>query len=210
VFIIDPLYTLPLLVGVGWAWRSGGAPRGLAANLAGLVLSTAYQGWGVWAQQQATAVARASLAAQGIVAERLLVTPAPLTTLLWRVVAVQGGVFHEGFWSVLDAQPHMRFDRFERGTALWPAVQGIDGAQRIAAFSHGFWALDVQADRLRITDLRMGQEPSYTFRFEIAERQGGAWVPLPAPVQLAMRPDIGRAWAWLWRRALGQPVAPPR
>ncbi len=99
VFIIDPLYTLPLLVGTAWALRSGGGGRGgvgagggrgLLANAAGLLLSTAYLGWSMWAQQQATAVARSALAAQGIVAERLLVTPAPLNTLLWRVVAVQG------------------------------------------------------------------------------------------------------------------------
>ena len=214
VFIIDLLYTVPLLVGVGWALGSRGSGRGLQANVVGLLLSTAYLGWSVLAQQQATAVARAALATQGIVAERLLVTPAPLNTLLWRVVAVQGDHFHEGFWSVLDAQPGMHFDRFPRGTALWPAVQGIDGAQRIAAFSHGFWALNVQGEghnqRLRITDLRMGQEPTYTFRFELAQRQGDAWVALPVAQQLGMRPDIGRAWAWLWRRALGQPVAPPR
>ncbi len=214
VFIIDLLYTLPLLLGVGWALsaRRGGA--GLLANALGLVLSTAYLGWGVWAQQQATAVARSALAAQGIVAERLLVTPAPLNTLLWRVVAVQGDSYHEGFWSLLDAQPVMQFDRFVRGAALLPAVQHIDGVQRITAFSQGFWALDVhdngQGERLRITDLRMGQEPTYTFRFEVAQRQAGAWVALPSAVQQGMRPDIARAWAWLWRRALGQPLAPPR
>jgi len=214
VFIIDPLYTLPLLVGTIWALRSKHASRGLAANAVGLVLSTAYLGWGVWAQQHVTGVARAALAAQGIVADRLLVTPAPLNTLLWRVVAVQGDAYHEGFRSLLDTGPAMVFDRFDRGTALWPAVQALDGAQRIAAFSHGFWALDArdsgQGSRLHITDLRMGQEPAFVFRFALAKRQGDAWVPLPVAQQVGMRPEVGRAWAWLWRRALGQPVPPPR
>lgn len=214
IFIIDPAYTLPLLVGLLRALASRGAGRGLAANAAGLVLSTAYLGWGVWAQQHVTGVARAALAAQGIVADRLLVTPAPLNTLLWRVVAVQGGSYHEGFRSLLDTGPAMVFDRFDRNTALWPAVQGMDGAQRIAAFSHGFWALDVrdsgQGSRLHITDLRMGQEPAFVFRFALAQRQGDAWVPLPQVQKVGMRPDVGRAWAWLWRRALGQPLPPPR
>jgi inner membrane protein len=210
VFIIDPLYTLPLLLGTGWALAQRGGGRGLAMNAAGLVLSTAYLGWGVAAQQHVTSVARAALAAQGIVAERVLVTPAPLNTLLWRVVAVQGDTYHEGFRSVLDHGPAMVFDRFDRGTHLWPAVHGQDGVQRIAAFSHGFWALDARDGRLHITDLRMGQEPAYVFRFALAQRQGAAWVPLPAPEQVGMRPDVGRTWAWLWRRALGQPVPPPR
>ena len=102
VFIIDPLYTLPLLAGVGWALAMRGRPRGLAANAAGLVLSTAYLGWGVAAQQQVDRIARASLAAQGIAAERVLVTPTPFNTLLWRVVAMTGDAYHEGFYSLLD------------------------------------------------------------------------------------------------------------
>ena len=41
VFIIDPLYTLPLLLGTGWALTKPGGTSGLRANVAGLVLSTA-------------------------------------------------------------------------------------------------------------------------------------------------------------------------
>ncbi len=210
VFIIDPSYTLPLLLGTAWALAGRGSGWGLRANVAGLAISSAYLGWGLLAQQHVATVARSALAAQGIVADRLLVTPAPLTTLLWRVVAVQADAYHEGFRSLLDTGPQMVFDRFPRGTALWPAVSGMDGAQRIAAFSHGFYKLDVVAGQLRISDLRMGQEPNYVFTFALAQQQAVAWVPLALPVQQGARVDVGRAWAWLWRRALGQPVAPPR
>jgi inner membrane protein len=209
VFIIDPLYTLPLMVGAVWALASRASPRGLAANAAGLVLSTAYLGWGVVAQQQVERVARASLAAQGIAAERVLVTPAPLSTLLWRVVAVAGEHYHEGYRSLLDDTPQMSFDRFDRGRALAAELQGIDGVQRIAAFSHGFYKVDQRGSQVLISDLRMGQEPAYTFTFAVAERHSAA-VPLNPPVQLGMRPDIARTWAWLWRRALGEPLPPPR
>ena len=223
VFIIDPLYTLPLIVGTVWAWRadgSRGAGRGLRANAVGLIVSTAYLAWSAAAQQHVTTVARAALAAQGVAVERLLVTPAPFNTLLWRVVAVVDekgsasgpakGAYLEGFYSLLDAEPRVTFDRFDQGRDLWPAVQGLDGAQRIAAFSHGLYALDEQDGVLRITDLRMGQAPHFTFRFELARRQGAAWVPLPKPVQLGMRPPLDRALPWLWRRIGGEVLPPPR
>ena len=209
VFIIDPLYTLPLLAGTVWALASGGSARGLRANAIGLALGTAYLGFGVLAQQHVERVARASLAAQGITAERVLVTPAPLTTLLWRVVAIDGGRFHEGFRALADRAPTMQFDSFDRGAALEPELRGIDGAQRIATFSHGFYKLHEDAGRLLITDLRMGQEPNYTFTFAVAERQSAVKALQPA-VQLGRRPDVPRAWAWLWRRALGEPLPPPR
>lgn len=209
IFIIDPLYTLPLLAGTAWALAARGGGRSFAANAAGLLLSTAYLGWGVFAQAQVERVARESLAAQGIAAERVLVTPTAFNSVLWRVVAVQGDAYHEGFRSLLDAQPQMSFDRFPRATALAAELPAHDGLARIAAFSKGFYKLQERDGRVLLTDLRMGQEPAYIFTFVIA-RRASAPVPLAVPEQVGARPDIARGLPWLWRRALGQPLPPPR
>jgi hypothetical protein len=80
LFIIDPLYTLPLLAGmiavlIRPASRTAG--RWLAA---GLVLSTLYLGWSWTARTIVTAHARQCLDAQGVTDARLFITPAPLTT----------------------------------------------------------------------------------------------------------------------------------
>lgn len=209
VSIIDPLYTLPLLAGVGWALVARGSAAGLRANALGLVLSTAYLGWGFFVQQQVDRLARTSLQAQGIRAERLLVTPTAFNSLLWRVVAVDGTHYHEGFRSLFDAEPQIRFDRFDRGMALAAEVQGIDGVQRIAAFSKGFYKLQHEAGRVLISDLRMGQEPAYIFSFAVAQLQS-APVPLDHAEGVGRRPDLQRALPWLWRRMWGHPLPPPR
>jgi len=209
VFIIDPLYTLPLVVGVGWAVATRGTARGPAANAAGLVLSTAYLAWGVAAQQRVDDIARVSLAARGIAAERVLVTPTAFNSLLWRVVAVAGDHYYEGFYSLLDAEPRIAFDRFQRGNAVAAELQGVDGVRRIAAFSKGFFKLRQDGARVLISDLRMGQEPSYIFTFVVSERRSEP-VPLATPEQIGARPDIERVLPWLWRRALGEALPPPR
>ena len=209
VFIIDPLYTLPLLMGAGWALGSRGSPRGLRANVWGLLLSTAYLAWGVAAQQQVSRVASASLAAQGIAAEQVLVTPTAFNSLLWRVVAVAGDRYHEGFYSLLDKEPRIAFDGFARGQGLASELQVSEDVQRIVAFSKGFFKLQQDGSRVLITDLRMGQEPAYIFSFVVAERQS-ALAPLAVPEQVGMRPDIGRVLPWLWRRMGGEPLPPPR
>jgi len=209
VFIIDLLYTVPLLVGTTWALRSKGSARGLFANAMGLVLSTGYLAWGVAAQWHVDRLARDSLAREGIVAERVLVTPAPFNTLLWRVVAMSGDSYHEGFHSLLDESPRIAFDRFPRGNALLAETRDIDAVQRITAFSQGFYRLSEAGGKVLISDLRMGQEPFYTFTFAVAERRSAA-MPLNVPEQIVERPDMGRVLPWLGRRMLGEPLAPPR
>lgn len=212
VFIIDPLYTVPLLVGTIWALCTRGRGRGFRANGIGLALSTAYLAWGFAAQHHVTQVAQDSLAQRGIAVEHLLVTPTALNSVLWRVVAMSGDSYHEGFYSLLDTDRRVTFDRFERGNSLNAAIAGIDGARRIAAFSKGFYKVhEDAAGRVRITDLRMGMEPVYSFDFAVAERQkDGAVVPMAKPVQLGGRPDVPTVLSWQWERALGNRVPPPR
>ncbi|HUG25708.1 metal-dependent hydrolase [Piscinibacter sp.] len=209
IFIIDPLYTLPLLVGVIAALGLRDA-RGLRWNRVGLLLSTAYLGWGFAAQQHVKGIAAASLAQAGIAAQRVLVTPTPFNTVLWRVVAITPGGYHEGFYSLLDREPRVRFDGFDRGEHLHELLAGQPHVERIAWFSRGFFKLWQQGGEVLISDLRMGQEPNYTFTFVVARRNGDTAVPVAAPTLAGRRADFGRAMDWLWRRAAGQQVQPPR
>lgn len=215
LFIIDPAYTLPLLVGVLGAVALGRRASALAWNTAGLVLSTAYIGWSVAAQAHVEGVARESLAAQGIRADRLLVTPTPFNTIAWRIVAVDepGSAWREGFYSLLDAPAapaeRIAFDRFERGNALAAETAGFDRAERIRAFSRGFWAMSEADGRIRISDLRMGQQPTFTFSFAVAERRSPVQALLPAE-SVGRRTDPARALPWLWRRIQGERLPPPR
>jgi len=85
IFIIDPVYTLPLLGLTLWAlfnhrWPAG-ASRAVAAVL---IISTAYLGWGAGAQQVALSRAAPFLARWQVKPDALTATPAPFTTLLWR------------------------------------------------------------------------------------------------------------------------------
>lgn len=209
MFIVDPLYTLPLLAGVGVALARR-AWRGLGWNMAGLLLSSAYLAWSVLAQWHVRGVAEQALAARGTPATRLLVTPAPLNTLLWRVVAMHAdGSYDEGFHSLLDGRRPLRLDRFAAEPGLREALRDNASVRTLARFSHGFYKLHARDGAAWIADLRMGQEPNYVFDFRVAERRGDAWVPV-APQQQGARGDVGRTLRWLWPRMLGADLPPPR
>lgn len=208
IFIIDPLYTLPLLVGVVAALRL--APeRGLRWNAAGLLLSCAYLAWSAAAQQHVSVVARQLLQAQGVNTQQMLVTPTPFNTVLWRVLAVDGDHYHETFYSLLDDKRPLQVDSFPRGLALQDAAGTNNSLQRIARFSHGFYRLAERDGRLLIADLRMGQEPFYIFDFAIAHRSSGTWLE-HASQAAGQRADLGPALRWLSRRMWGEALPPPR
>lgn len=206
IFIIDPLYTLPLLVGLVAALRLR-SPRGQAWNTAGLVLSSAYLVWGVAAQQYVQGVAQQSVRAQGIDARQILVTPTAFNSILWRVLVMTPDAYHEGYYSLFDRERVVHLDAFDRGWPLYEALREDWNVQRMAWFSRGYFRMAEEDGDVMLTDLRMGQEPSYIFTFRVAQR---ASAPVPIePVQVGARIDARAGLAWLWRRMWGDPVPPP-
>ncbi len=206
IFIIDPLYTLPLLAGLFLAirWRDR---RGLSANRNGLIVSTLYLCWTVLAQQHVTAVAEDSLVASGIEGQQKLVTPTPFNTLLWRVLVITPDGYAEGFYSLLDEDRRIRFEHFSRELHWYQALQENWETTRIGWFSHGLFAMSEHDGEVRITDLRMGQEPNYVFSFAVA-RQGATGLQPMVPGSRPSRVDIRQGFYWLGQRLLDANTPP--
>jgi inner membrane protein len=208
MFIVDPVYSLPLLAGVVAALRVKTVGRALAINGWALAFSTAYLAWSALAQWGVTQHARQSLQAQGLPSQQLLVTPAPLSTLVWRLVALDGERFHEGFYALMDGGRTIRFVAHERGGSLATQNAEHPQLQRLARFTDGFFKVQGNSNKLVVTDLRMGQEPDYVFSFDIGPPlQAGQTHPVAS--QISRRMDVGGGLNWLGQRMLGHDVPPP-
>lgn len=208
LFIIDPLYSLPLMAGVVWA--TCGASRGLSANTVGLVWSCAYILWSVLVQQHVLGQAHASLRSAGLSTKQVFVTPAPFNTVLWRVVAVDGDHLHEGFYSLADGGRPVRFDAFDRGSALKSEHAHHPQLQRLQRFADGFISLRQNtAGDLVMSDWRMGQYPNFVFTFNIGPALAPGAAP-PVATQERRTLDLSIGLVWLWARMWGQDIDPPR
>ncbi len=209
VFIIDPMVTLPWLAGLVAVLLMRGSRAGRRANLIGLALGCAYLAAGVVVQQQVERRGLAALATQGVQAERLLATPAAFSIGLWRVLAVAGDAHYEGLYALADGPETIQFTRYARGAALDAALGGNALAQRVRRFSHGFYALADDQGRVRISDLRMGLAPAYSFSFVVAEQHDGQLQALAPSVAVGGRPDLPRVLPWWWQRLQGHALPLP-
>lgn len=207
VFIIDPLYTLPLVLAAVAVLVRPRSPRARTWLVAGLAASTAYLGWSWVARETVARNARASLAALGAAEARIFVTPTPFNTLLWRVVAIDGERDLEGLDSLVADDGPIEFTVGPSGRALLESAATIPAAERLRWFANGFVRAGVEGDELVITDLRMGQDPDYVFRHAVATRGNPHWRPIESRrLPAAMRIDrLGGLWRRIWSEAPDHP-----
>jgi inner membrane protein len=176
MFIIDPLYTLPLLIITLWAlifpkWSSA---FNTSLNSA-LIVSTAYLGWSMIAQSWMQEKAERQFASHGIEAERILVIPLPFSTFAWKAIAIQPQTYTNLYLPLLPTEDKPIFYQHER----WPAnlaceiVNNYPAHTILNAFTKGFYSLSYMDDgNLLQSDLRMGMTPDYVFRFKLVPLQG--------------------------------------
>lgn len=201
IFIIDPLYTLPLLLAVGVAlWR----PRQPRALILGLAISSVYLGWSLAAQQLISERVTPALAEVGAADAPRMVQPMPLTTLLWRVTVMTETERLEIVTGFLDDDIPINIERFPRDLALAEAASRIEAGQRLMWFTGGFLSYHRFGDKLAVTDIRLGVPGAHPFTFVIAETESDNpdWHPIASyqTDRPTMRPGLFTA---LWQRITG-------
>lgn len=199
VFIIDPAYSIPLFGGVAAAAimsRKTGRGHRIAAIC--LAFSTLYLAWGIGAKLYVEHTARQALARQNIAYQNILTVPTAFNTVLWRVLVMDGRGYHEGFYSLLDKDSSIRFSHYPSNEKLLEGLADHWPVKRLQWFTHGFYAVDQHEGAVILTDLRMGMQSQYYFRFKVAETGN----PHPVPTQAARisaQRDAGQL-RWIWLR----------
>ncbi len=204
IFIIDPLYTLPLLfaviVGAIWGLRRSG----LRWQYAALALSTLYLGSTLVGKQMAEQQLEAALQRDGIQAEITFSAPTPFNTLLWRVVALDGDDYYEGVVSWLDDAPP-QLERLPRhASAAQPALADSRAHERLRWFARDKLRYDLIDGYWVVTDLRLGMTGYHPFRFPLAREVDGEVELIDEPEQWPSPPADFSQLGALKRRALDQ------
>lgn len=190
ISVIDPIYTLPLLLTVLiLPWLANNTAWRTRLAWTGITLSSAYLALTLYHQQQATAQIRAGMATSGITVERLFVKPTMFNNVLWRGIAESEDGYHVGFYSLRDRQPPGDFIYFPRNASLLEAYRDEPVVKDLIKVSEGYYQIvqivvdngQIVADNgtLLFHDLRYGQafewlrdDRPHVFTYRLIPRQG--------------------------------------
>ncbi len=191
VYIVDPLYTLPFLICLLITIKT----RKRTPVIVGLILSSSYLVWSLFAQSMQNEHFEADLKQKGIVAVGSMTLPMPLNTFLWKNIAMTEDGYWITFRSVFDPKNlPLKSQFFRSDSTLLPREQTHD-VKKLQAFTKGFYQVVERDGQVWLSDLRMGGFGRFVFNFNVAFRNKGGEIEAHGEVQSkSIRPaqvDVG-------------------
>jgi inner membrane protein len=155
ITIIDPLYTLPLLIGVlvGLFYQRASTTR-RRLNAAGLIISSIYLGFTLINKQHVNGIMQTALEKQGIEHESFLTIPVSAGNLLWYGVARTEKGLYLGDHSILDENEEIDFEFFPRNEELLADIKDTYLVDRMKWFSDDYYTMAQVDGKLRMYNLK--------------------------------------------------------
>lgn len=160
-FIIDPLFTLVLLLGIAGA-AIFKPKTGHRCNSAGLLLASLYMLWSFSIQAFADAKFQKSAKTLNASITRQLTTAAPFTTFLWRHMVETDDGFFLAYWSVFDTPDRtIKFQFIPKQQHIVEPIVNSRTFRAVAWFSKGWWCV-IESDGhfAKVVDMRFSEIPS--------------------------------------------------
>lgn len=212
ITIVDPLYTVPLLVGVfGAYFCSSPQRRRLWNTWIGLGLSTGYMAFTFYAKSIVNQVAEQSLTQQNIKTEHYMTTPIILNTILWQAVAEAQDSFYCGMYSLLDKEPKMEFVGVPKNHHLLDPYREHEYVKILLWFAQGSYVIqpDPEGKGIRFCNMRFGvaftsdNNKEYEFIVFYNIRKVGDEIIVKQEADRFRNRTIGEMLGTMWKRLKG-------
>lgn len=219
VFIIDPLYTIPLFLCTIFSLfkERGGRPISPGGVRFGLALSTFYLLLTLGSKYVVLQRFEDSLKQEGISYQQMITNPTPFNSILWYCYADTGEHIWVGDSSLLDPiDRKIKWQKIPKNPNLFPDFGKGPAGRRLLWFSRGFYRLDKIEGKPVFIDLRFGrlktwlkpvapEGTDYVFTFTLKpEKDRGPYNDFGR--RRPGNPGGKIPWNLIYRRILGQEV----
>lgn len=207
LFVVDPLFTLPLLVTTIWLMfkRKDAAIR-QKLNRAGIIISSIYLLFTIANKQVIDSIFRQSLKEQNITYSRFISNPMPMNQILWSAVAETEDSYLTGYYGHLDDNKNIDFEVSLKNHHLIEPYLHMPPVSKIIRFTKGYYTVEETPEGFLINDLRFGSiknwstgEKNYVFQYLVSVKNGEAKVTENRPGF----ENTGVVLQQLWQRIRG-------
>ncbi len=205
IFVIDPLYTLPLLVGLVLAvFQKKESTKRRRYNNIGLLLSSAYMVLSLALKGVTYLKFEAALKDQNIAYTAMDTKPSPMNTILWTANVETNDAFLIGDYSFFDTQA-IRFSSHPKNHKAIAAFAEEEAVKRLINITEGWYTISEKEKGIYLNDLRFGMmsvDPSaekFAFSYLVEKKEG----ELTITEEAKDRSDAKKLLVALWERIKG-------
>ncbi len=184
IFIIDPLYTLPLTISViACLFYQRNRKKRHRINLVGLALAQAYLLFTVYHKLALDHLVKKNIETQSIEVTQYMTAPAPLNNFLWWVLIETPDEYLVSYYSFFDREATLSFDPIPKNHHLLNGVNDRHQIKELIRFTKGFYTLQQDSKTLIFNDLRFGiitgwfdLSKDFIFSFDIEQINGNIYI----------------------------------
>lgn len=209
VSVADPLYTVPFLICLIMASRrKRGSRERSRLNWLGIIISSSYlllcTAFYFYANNRMVA----TLEKEKIEAQRHVVGPTILNSILWQGTAETTTSYYTGQYSFFDKEPFFKLKEVPKNHELLTGHLADRDVAILRWFTNDYYSVEQEeSGELRMNDLRYGQieipgkdRPTHIFYFVLKEKDG-----ILQTVRVQQGPeDRSASMSGLWDRIMGR------
>lgn len=183
ISIIDPGYTLPLLIATiaTFIFRRNKPDSSFRWAKWGLVISNSYLAVTCLNKSYVEDIFNQSLESQYIHPHQTMSNPVIFSNLLWCSVAKDDSCCYIGYYSLLQKTHKVKYEVFPIRDSLNRMIKDREGFKKLQWFSKGYYILETRNDTLCFFDVRFGKSDLQTYGEN--ERAFVFYFKLPDPDQ---------------------------
>ena len=180
IFVIDPLYTIPLLISLIFVWKNKDSLIRRKYVIRGLVISSSYLLLTCVLKLFAVHQFENALQNQKLTYQELIVKPTAFNCILWNANVATSEGYYLADYSLFDSKP-IQFTFYAKNQILEEKLVNSYDFQQLKKISEGWYLVTEQNNRLYFNDLRFGllndnpKNPQFAFSYRMIPISDGIY-----------------------------------